>query len=509
MAYILGTDIGTTGTKTMLFSEDGEILAAAYKGYKIIKGSNGFAEQNPEDWWRAVVHTVRECLAGVGPAVKEDIGAIALSTQGGSMVPVGTDGIPLSMAVSWMDTRASEQCRFFSENNEKDYFYLKTGWRLSNSLNLVQIKWLKDNKANIYNEAFKFISTIEYINFKLSGVFAGDLTNAGITQLLDITSGKWDGRLMEMAGVDETRLGVLIRSGEVIGQLGKDAARELGLNPGVRVVSGGHDQYCAALGSASVNSGDVLLSTGTAWVILGVSDKPVFDTSSYFSPGRHVIEGKWGSLASVPTGGVSLEWFRRNFAVKGEDERGNTQSATFREIDSYAEKSGAGAGGVMFYPHFCGAFCPNWSCGNKGSILGLDLSHDRYHIARAVMEGVVYDVNWILETLLEKGIRIKKLKVLGGAAKSELWTRIIADVTGMQVVLPSSADAACVGAAVLAGIGAGIFTDAAEGCSRLVAVKREINPDRNTSIGYREYYKLYKQRFENLKNCYTKQLSVN
>ena len=170
MAYLLGTDIGTTGTKTMLFSEDGEILATAYKGYEIIKGSNGFVEQDPEDWWRAVVQTVRECLARVGPSVKEDIRAIAFSTQGGSMVPVTADGTPLSLAASWMDTRASEQSRLFSENKGKDYFYLKTGWRLSGSLNLVQINGL-DNKADVFNKAFKFISTIEYTN-KLTGVFA-------------------------------------------------------------------------------------------------------------------------------------------------------------------------------------------------------------------------------------------------------------------------------------------------------------------------------------------------
>lgn len=502
MAYLLGTDIGTTGTKTMLFSEDGEILATAYKGYEIIKGSNGFVEQDPEDWWRAVVQTVRECLARVGPSVKEDIRAIAFSTQGGSMVPVTADGTPLSLAASWMDTRASEQSRLFSENKGKDYFYLKTGWRLSGSLNLVQIKWLKDNKADVFNKAFKFISTIEYINYKLTGVFACDLTNAGITQLLNISSGKWDGELAEMAGVDESRLGELIRSGEVIGHLSEDAARELGLNTEVRVVSGGHDQYCAALGSASVNEGDVLLSAGTAWVVLGISDKPVFDASSCFSPGRHVIEGRWGSLASVPTGGISFEWFRRNFAVKGEDEKENTQFESFREIDSRAEKKGPGAGGVMFYPHFCGAFCPNWSFESKASILGLDLSHDRYHIARAVMEGVVYDVNWILETLIEKGLRIKELKVLGGAVKSELWTKIIADVTGMPVLLPHTADAACLGAAILAGIGGGLFTDAAEGCLRLTPVKREINPDMDNHARYKEYFKLYKKRFELLKNCY-------
>lgn len=500
MPLLLGTDIGTTGTKTILVNEFGQILASAYKGYRVYAEKPGYAEQEAEDWWEAVVYTIRECIKRIDR--KDDIKAISLSTQGGSMVPVDENCRPLCRAAIWMDKRGYSQSKELSLQRDKDFYYMKTGWRLSDGLNLIQIKWLKDNNPEIFKKTHKFISTVEYINCKLMGETCGDPTNAAMTQLLDIKSRKWDSEILEISGIEEKRLGTLTDSGEVVGTLSAAAAEQLGLSRQVKIVSGGHDQYCVALGAGAVNNGDVVLSTGTAWVVLGIFDKPVFDTDTYFAPGNHVVKGKWGALVSVPTGGVSMEWFKENLGLTFRNGDGSTETEKLGDIDQKALKKGPGSGGVMFYPHFTGSSCPTWSLKSKATIMGLDLSHDRYNIARAVMEGVVYDVNWMLSSLKEQGVSIERLKVLGGASRSSLWTRIVADITGVPVMIPESADMACIGAAILAGVGGGIFKNFSEGCSAMIKRETEVQPDKQNRLMYEELFKKYKIRFGFLKEAY-------
>ena len=500
MSMLMGIDVGTTGTKAILTDENGVLLSESYKGYRIYSEKSGYAEQNAEDWWDAVVYTVRDCTKDLKD--KTEIKAIALSTQGGSMVPVDKAGRPLSRAAVWMDTRGESQAAALLSGKEKDYYYCKTGWKLSNGLNLIQIQWIKDNDPRLFEKVYKFISTVEYVNCRLVGQPVTDPSNAGMTQLFNILDKKWDADILADLGLKADRLGDIAESGTALGKLRPEAAKELGIPEGTKVVSGGHDQYCAALGAGAVESGEILLSTGTAWVLAAVLDCPVFDPVTYFAPGNHVVPGKWGALATVPTAGVAMEWYRNNLGLRQGLEENLLRVEEFAKIDRKAAEKGPGADGVMFYPHFTGSSCPTWSAKSRAAILGLELHHDRYHIARAVMEGVVFDINWMLGVLAAKGLETSSLKVVGGAAASGLWLQIIADVTGLPVQASHAKNAACIGAAILAGKGAGIYQSCEEGFQRLVKAESAIRPDPARHKTYTGLFQLYTARFEALKSCY-------
>jgi len=479
MAYVLGIDIGTTGAKTILADEEGRILASAYQGYGLLCEKE-FVEQNADDWWEAAVRTVRECLAKVQAG---KVSALSLSSQGATLVPVDEGGQPLRRAIVWMDTRAHEQADALRKSKPEHFFHRKTGWRLSSSFNVVQIKWLRDNEPALFRKTRRFLSTIDYVNWKLTGRYSVDPTNAGITQLFDIVEKKWAAEILDAVGLEEGKLSEVVDSGRIIGNLSANAAGELGLDPDVNVISGGHDQYCAALACGAVTEGDVLLSTGTSWVALGILDRPLFTPDAQFAVGRHLIDDRWGALAYTPTGGAALEWCRGRFL--------NDQD--YAEINRQVEAKAPGADGVMFFPNFAGTACPTWSSVSGGSILGLKMSHDRYHLARAVMEGVVFNINWILETLKSHGVVLGPLKMQGGATKSSVWPGIVSDVCGLPVKIATEPDMSCVGAAILAGYGAGHFPSILEGIRRLAPPERTIEPNVERTALYQELFQKYKK----------------
>lgn len=456
MKYLLGIDIGTTGTKTILYREDGLQCGMGYRGYELVHQRADWAEQNADDWWHAVVETVREAVRDITDP--ENIAALSLSTQGGSLVVVDAAGTPMMPAVSWMDRRAGKQeLDALLSDKETNYHYRNTGWPLTNSFNLVQIKYLSNHQPEVFRSVAKFLSTSDYINFRLTGRFVTDHTNAGITNLSLIRSMQWDPTALKDLGISEDRLASLRPSGERIGTLTEAAAAELGIPASVVVVNGGQDQYCGAVGAGAVESGDVMLATGTAWVVLGAFSDMVLDEQGFMAPCRHVLPDRYGSMATVPAGGMAMEWFRETFR---EDDGQPLMS--FDQINREAAQTPPGADGLRFYPHFSGATCPSWKISNRAGFIGVHLGHRRAHFARAVMEGIAVDVNKIICALRENGGQPKRIKIIGGASRSDLWCSIVTDVTGLPVIRPVQVDVPCTGAAMIAGVGAGLFADYAE-----------------------------------------------
>lgn len=497
--YVLGIDIGTTGTKSMLIDRDGKIISSAYKGYQLIKPGINIVEQSADDWWHAVVYTIRECIKDFQK--KSDIISISISAQGGCLLNVDAHGEPITNAVSWMDTRSIEQQHQMLSTYDDNFFYQKTGWRLSPSMNLCKIKWLKDTKDVKLDQTFKLLSTIDYINYKLTGIYAIDPSSAAMTQLMNIQRNKWDEDLLDMIELKADMLPEIVKSGEVIGSLTKEASALLGLDTAVKVISGGHDQYCAAIGCGAVNSGEIFLSTGTAWVILGVTEKPLFDRRSYIAPGPHIINGLWGALASIYSAGVSMEWFRNNFALEkkvGE----NYEIESYKEIDQKASTTMERTKGLLFYPYFNGSGFPDRNYKAKASLIGLGLEHSRYDIARAVMESAAFNVKYSMEKYREAGCEPKNLKVFGGASRSSLWMDIISNVLDMNVVKLNEADAACMGAAVVAGTGCGMFSDYAQGYEMVSSGETLIEKDNEKVKWYEGKYLSFIESMKHLGSLY-------
>ena len=295
--------------------------------------------------------------------------------------------------------------------------------------------------------AAKFYSTLEIMNRWLTGNPAIDPTNASLRQLFSIDTGDWDDRLLAFAGVSRAELPDILPTGAFVGELGGEAAAALGLVPGVPVFNGALDQYCAALGAGAVRSGDLLLSAGTTWVLLAITEKPMY-SKSYIAPGRHPAGKLYGALVSLTASGAALQWFRDNFMTED-----------FDAMNREAEHRGARTENLFFLPWQAGANYPVWVPSARGVFAGLTLEHDRFDLARAIMEGVAFGVRRALEDFAENGVPIRQIRMLGGAAKSGLWTRMVAAVTGVPVARLDQSEVCALGAAAVAGVAAGLFAD--------------------------------------------------
>jgi sugar (pentulose or hexulose) kinase len=485
--YLLGIDIGTSGVKSVLFSAAGDQVARSYRGYPIVSGNPGACEQDAGKWWRAVVETVREiCPSPIARHVK----ALSLSTQGGTVVPVDHDGNALAPAIVWSDSRAKTQRVAFERLFGDSHMYAKSGWHLTDGLPALQIARIRDEEPAVFDKAAKFLTVPGYIAMKLTGEPAVDLSNAGIDQLIDIREGRYDSSLLDFAGIDERQLAPIVKSGSVLGHLCRDASDRLGLPLSTMVVSGAHDQYAAALGAGIFGQGDILVGTGTAWAVCALTDN--LDFSSGFSLSSSAVEGKWGALVSLPHGGICLDWLRDK--VFG-------SSVSYEKIDTEAARRPPGADGLFFYPYFTGSVFPCMDNCSKATFVGLDLRHDRYHMARAVMEGVSFQVGWMSEGFREAG-EMQRVVFSGGASRSKLWTQLSADIFGCPLHVPLMPDLGCIGAAVMAGVGSGIYSSVRQGYECLSAPERVFEPSSAAADRYGQLSGCYRSRCEDLGRMY-------
>lgn len=486
--YLLGIDVGTTGTKTMLFSQDGKCLGHAYQAYETNTPDIGLSEQNPHDWWNAIVYTVRQvCGSDLGKSVM----GISLSVQGGTTVPVDKEYEPVRPAIVWNDSRCSrERDLFLNEIVNPHVMYRKTGWHLSHGMNALQIRWLKDHEPENFQKTAMFLSVPDYLSYRMTGIPAIDPSNIGINQLGNVLENKYDRDILSFSGIREEQLPTILPSGKCIGPLTAEAAKELGLTTECVLVAGAHDQYAAALGAGMIDAGDILIGSGTSWVVTCIKDIPDFESG--LSQSVSAVPGKWGSLWSLSSGGVCMEWLRKN--ILGTD----NAMLTYERINEQVKNYSAAEDGLFFYP-FSGRASLNQDF-SRGTFVGLDLSHDKYHLLRAVMEGVAFQSVWMMDSF--HVTHSNGIKLSGGASKSDIWCQMVADIANMPVRIPEVADLACVGAAVLAGMGSGIFRDVREGYEALAVKERVIFPDPEQAKKYSACFEEYKRIAGHLGNMH-------
>ncbi len=491
--YLIGVDVGTTGTKALLFSEDGELVGQAYRGYPLLTPAVGQSEQRPKDWWDAVVYVIRAVCNK--KEIKEKVAAISLSTQGGTLVPVDREGQLLRNAIVWSDGRCTSQKEaFLREVGDGTLMYEKTGWKLGNGLPALLIRWLKENEPEVFENTAKFLTVPDYLSLKMTGIAAIDPSNAGIDQLTDIRTLTYDGELLRFAGITEDHLPAIKPSGEVIGPLLPEVAEELGLSTDTVLVTGAHDQYAVALGAGAMKSGDILIGSGTCWVVTAIADK--LDFSGGLSQSVAAAPGLFGSLWSLSSGGVCLDWLRRNIAVGPQPE-----AIDYDTLNEKVSERKAAEEGLFFFPFTASA--GEGEAFTKATFTGLDLSHDRFHMARAVMEGVVFEILWMLEAFSAKPSK-DGIKLTGGATKSRPWVKMLADISGLPIRVPAVADLSCAGASILAGVGAGLYKSAEEGYKRMAIPEEVIAPDENAFARYAPLFGQYKKQARALRDVYFK-----
>ena len=474
---VIGLDVGTTGTKALVVDEAGRTLSSAYREYELKSSDGGAVSQRADDWWDAVVYTVKKAAEAVSP---EKISAIGLSTQGASMLATDSDGKPLCEVMTWMDSRAAKETEALDRSVGTERIYEKCGWPLTPAGDAAKILWLKNNMPDVYESAACFPSTVEFINKKLTGRFVTDPTNAAIRQLFNIKDCRWDEEIMSAIGITSDRLPDVVPTGELVGTLTVDAACALGLSEDVKVYCGAHDQYCASLGSGAVDPGDMMLATGTAWVVLGVTDKLLY-TKDHICPGIHPASGRYGAMASLVSAGSALKWYKN---LIGDD---------FRTIDREAAARRDSAKDLIVLPYVAGAGFPHNRPDAGGTIHGIRLGADKYDVARAVMEGVAFEAKGVIDEFAEAGMKIDRLMMTGGAARSDLWSSIVGAVTGCEILRPAEPETCCMGAAAIALVGEKAYADHAE-CAKVLskAIPLGANDPEDVAF-YSEKYEKYRE----------------
>ena len=468
----IGIDVGTTSLKALALDENGECVATAKKTYELF--ANGAeATQNADDWYAAAVSAIREIVA-------KDLGevcGISVSAQGGATVLLDSDGKTLTPAYSWMDNRAVRESEELKEKFGNDLIYSRYGWRMQPNADAAKLLWMKRNISEIYESAASFPSTLGFINQRLTGRIVEDYTCAAIRRLYDVNERKMSADMLDLLALTEDKLPETLPTGAFVGRLTAKAARELGLSESVFVYNGAHDQYCASIGSGIVFYGELMLATGTAWVLFGVTEKPLFGESK-ISPGIHPAYG-WGALSTVSGIGAAFEWLSK------------LTNTPIHELSNGAEQRRSKNDTLFFRPSATGT---GLLIGNsKGAhISDLSIGHDKYDLALALMEGAAFETALVIEEYKKSGMtNVTSITMTGGATASRFWQSLIADVTGLDVYASTQTDSPALGAAIIAA-SSDETRPIAEFSKRFAAESRKVSPS--------EYSEYYREKFERYKN---------
>ena len=484
--YVLGIDVGTSGTKAILLDNSGKIAGQGYQGYRLYNEGKCI-EQEADDWWNACITAVSQAITGI-PA--EEIMAVSLSAQGATMLAVDAGGKPMGRAITWMDTRAQEEADKIESIMGSGEVYRICGWRCGPSFDAPKILWMKNHG---YKGAKLFLSTIDYINLKLTGRAVIDPADAAIRQLYNVNKGIWDEGILEAAETSTKELPEILKTGELVGSLTGKAAAALGLTASVRVYNGAHDQYCASIGCGAVYNGDMLLSTGTTWVLMGITEKPIF-SDTYISACNHPAEGLYGNIASITGTGSSCQWIKDTY-FPHED---------FPSIDKKAVLEREKSKDLFFIPWLSGAAYPVWNPHARGGFIGMDFSHNSYSMALAVMETAAFSLKNAIKDFENHGLKPGAIKIMGGAAKSKVWLDILASVIDVPLYKMEVTDSCALGACFIAAACEGWYKDYAAAANATVKQEKIREPEAGKHF-YQEKHLRYNKMFEAAKNFYSKE----
>jgi xylulokinase len=433
---LLGIDAGTTLMKAAVYAPDGSCLGSGEAPQGVISPEPGLAEQHPQGWWRGMLRAVRSALNRAG-LDGEQVAAIGLSTQGGTLAVFDPNGAPRGPAIVWSDARQRD-LREHGCDVRDEQFELTGLPHLD--MTPSALAWLTAHRPEWFTGPFRIGYVPDYLTFRLTGEWVSDPTNLGISNLCDLRSGDIALPVIERLGLSREVFAVTRQAGEVAGTVLPTAARALGLRAGIPVAVPAHDQYAASLGAGCLEEGDLLLSTGTAWVVLLTTRELLIDRKSSFWPGRHVKRGRWGLMGAISSGGSTLDCL---LAL-------TRQRPNWERINSAVRAIPPGSDGLLVIPHLVGRTLPTQDPKARGVILGLSLGHRREHLWRAAMEGLAMETRAAREHLAARGARIGLLRMVGGAARSALWPAIVASVLKAPVRACAHENIGVRGAACLA-----------------------------------------------------------
>lgn len=499
MATLLGLDIGTTAVKAGLFADDGRLLAAAGEEYRLKTPALDRAELDPERYWEATRIAVRRSVATAG-VDRASVTAIAVSSQGETVIPVAADGRPIGPALVWLDNRATAEARQLEERFGLDRIYDVTGVpSVVPTWTACKLLWWRTHDPDLFARAARFLLVEDLLLHRLTGRFVTDGGVQCTSLLFDIVGRRWWDEMLDVVGVDARRLAEPVEPGDVVGTLGAIAAEALGLAPGAIIVAGGMDQGAGAVGAGNTGPGIVSESTGGALTLQASVDRHGRDPSRQTPVYIHSAPGRYLYCPVCPTGGMALTWLRDTFGHEEIERAARDGRVAYDLLTELAATVPAGSDGLLMLPHLAGAFSPEYDRNARGVFYGFGLGHRKGHFVRATLEAVAFMLRRNVELLADAGAPTSEIHAHGGGARSPLWNQIKADVCGLPVITLRGEDAAIRGDAMLAGVAAGAFQDLDEGGRAMVAVDRRYEPDPATGPTYALSYGIYRNLFEALR----------
>ncbi len=487
---LLGIDIGTSACKVAVFDEDGKVLAQANRPYRVYYPQNGWAEQNPEEWWEAICDAVREALSEESVSA-EQIKGIGVDGQSWSAIPVDENGSVLHNTPIWMDTRARHLCEKVKKEIGADEIFRVAGNDFLPSYVTPILLWFKEERPEVFQKTHKFLQSNSYIVMKLTGEMSQEYSQCYGIHFFHMEKLSYDMALAEKMGLSPDMMPKLYGCDEIVGSLTEEAAKKTGLKAGTPVVAGGLDAACGALGAGVYRPGETQEQGGQAGGMSICTDKALSHKALIL--GTHVVPGLWLLQGGTVGGGGALKWFRQ--------ELGGGMS--FDELTAEAAEAPPGSDGVLFLPYMAGERSPIWNPDAKGVFYGLSFDKTRGHLIRSVLEGVAFSLEHNLRTAAETGIHVDTLNAMGGASNSVLWTQIKADVTGKTIRVPSSDTATTLGAAILAGVGCGIYGSYGEAVKRTIRMTRVQEPNPENKAVYDRAMERYLRLYEDLKEGFS------
>jgi len=498
MGYLIGADVGTTGTKTLICDEAGKVLASATVEFPLHSPRPLWSEQDPADWWRATSESIRQVIAGAGVSGGEVTG-IGLSGQMHGLVMLDEAGEVIRPAILWNDQRTAAECADITDTIGRERLLELVCNPALTGFTAPKILWVRSNEPANYERCRKMLLPKDYVRFRLSGTFATEVSDASGTLLLDIRERAWCGEVLERLGIDGALLPECYESSEVSACVRPAVAADLGIPSGTPIVGGGGDQAAGAVGNGIVRSGVISATIGTSGVVFAFSDSVATDPRGRVHTFCHAVPGKWHVMGVMLSAGGSLQWLRDTL---GQVE---CREAEQKGVDPYeilcdeAARAAPGCEGLLFLPYLTGERTPHANPNARGAWIGLTRRHGKDELIRSVMEGITYGMKDSLEIIREMGIEVGEVRLSGGGARSGLWRQMQADVYAQPVCTINAEQGPAYGVALLAGVGTGVWSSVEEACEACITVTSRLKPARKQRAVYRQFYPVFRKLYRSLR----------
>ncbi|MBV7274710.1 xylulokinase [Clostridiaceae bacterium UIB06] len=487
----LGIDLGTSSVKIIIMNEIGKVVESVSKGYEVSYPEVGWAEQNPEDWWNSTKAGIKELLSR-GNIKAEDISGIGFSGQMHGLVLLDENDNVLMPAILWCDQRTQKQCDYLNNEFGQEKLSKYTGNKALTGFTIPKVLWVKENRPEIYGKISHMMLPKDYISFKLTGNFASDVSDASGTVMFDVENRKWSKEMLDLLEIKEAVLPKVHESWEVTGKVSEEAAKETGLSTETLVTAGAGDQAAGAVGTGTVDAGILSVALGTSGVVFASDEKFAVDKDNRLHSFCHA-NGKWHQMGVMLSAAASLQWWVDNV-------NSDIEGDIFEKLLSEAENAPIGSNRLFFLPYLMGERTPHSDPNAKGSFIGLNITHKRGEMTRAILEGVCFGLRDSLEILKDLKIEVKEVRVSGGGSKSRLWRQILADIFDLEVNVINSKEGPAYGAAILAAVGCGLYGSVDEACRVLINITDKVEPIKENVEKYNKFYNVYSSLYDSLKD---------